>query len=105
MSPRTRAFAFSSNLSALVLSALFLTPTGCDSKPKPPQPAPSTSDQQPPPAAATPAVLETVDAGAAQQRTALALPTHFGHVTGDWGEITKRGFLRVLVIYSKSGFF
>jgi membrane-bound lytic murein transglycosylase MltF len=52
-----------------------------------------------------PSTLETTDAGSAQQTTALALPKGFGRATGDWDEIVKRGYLRVLVVYTKSGFF
>jgi len=48
---------------------------------------------------------ESIDADSAQQTTALALPKDFGRFTGDWDQIVKRGYLRVLVVYSKSGFF
>ena len=49
--------------------------------------------------------LDNADAGTAQQTTLLSLPKDFGRFTGDWDEILRRGTLRVLVIYSKSGFF
>ncbi len=104
MSPLTRVFPFAAKLrSASALAILSLTLTGCASKPKSPEPAESAPKEQ----VATPAAtaLETTDAGAAQQTTALSLPTTFGRRTGDWDEILKRRFLRVLVVYSKSGFF
>jgi membrane-bound lytic murein transglycosylase MltF len=46
-----------------------------------------------------------MDADAAQQKTALVLPKDFGRFTGDWDAIVKRGTLRVLVVYSKGGFY
>jgi hypothetical protein len=33
------------------------------------------------------------------------LPSTFGRWTGDWDEITKHGVLRLLVVFSKTGFF
>jgi len=76
--------------------------TGCSSKPQPSASAPA---QQAASTAAAPVTLDTTDADAAQQKTALVLPKNFGHFTGDWDAIVKRGTLRVLVVYSKSGFF
>jgi membrane-bound lytic murein transglycosylase MltF len=104
-SPLIRVFASRLKLrSTIVLAVLSLALAGCDSKATSPQPAASVPKQQvttaPPPAS-----LETTDADAAQQTTALALPKSFGHFTGDWDDIVKRGALRVLVVYSKSGFF
>ena len=106
MPPLNSVFTLGANRrsGAFVLAVLALALSGCDSKAKPPEPDASVPKQQvtttPPPAS-----LETTDADAAQQSTALALPTNFSHFTGDWDEIAKRGFLRVLVVYSKSGFF
>jgi membrane-bound lytic murein transglycosylase MltF len=53
----------------------------------------------------SPIFLQSADADAAQQRTALALPTNFGRATGDWDEIVKRGHLRALVVYNRGGFY
>jgi len=36
---------------------------------------------------------------------ALHLPPSFGHRTGDWDELAKHHFLRLLVLYNKTGFF
>jgi len=49
--------------------------------------------------------LQSSDADAAQQRTALALPRNFGRATGDWDEIVKRGSLRALVVYNLGGYY
>jgi membrane-bound lytic murein transglycosylase MltF len=49
--------------------------------------------------------LQSADADAAQQRTALALPKNFGRATGDWDEIVKRGYLRALVVYNLGGYY
>lgn len=35
----------------------------------------------------------------------MALLKHFGRHSGDWDQIVKRGYHRVLTVYSKSGFF
>jgi len=89
---------------AIVLVAL----TGCSSKPISPESPGSTTAQQST-SSATPAqaapILETTDAGTAKQTTALALPKNFGHFTGDWDQIVKRGALRALVINNRTGFF
>lgn len=96
-----RARTFATPL-GIVLFAL----TGCSSKPKSPEPAASAPAQQssiaPAPASSN---LETTDAEAGTQTTALSLPKNFGRFTGDWDQIVKRGYLRVLVVNSKSGFF
>jgi ABC-type amino acid transport substrate-binding protein len=95
-SRQIRIFAFSVWPSAAPLAILLLALTGCSSQPKTPEPVASVR---------TPAGLETTDMGSAQQTTALALPKDFGRFTGDWDQILKRGYLRVLVVYSRSGFF
>ena len=82
------------------LGIALLVLAGCGSKPQSPEPVAST-----PPSAASQPALETVDAEIAKQTHALALPKDFGRFTGDWNEIVKRGQLRVLVVYSRSGFF
>jgi membrane-bound lytic murein transglycosylase MltF len=86
-------------IALFMLSSAVLT--GCSSKPQPSAPVPGQQAAS----TSTPATLETADADAAQQKTALALPKNFGRFTGDWDQIAKRGFLRALVIYSKSGFY
>jgi membrane-bound lytic murein transglycosylase MltF len=92
-SRQIRIFACSVRPSAAPLAILLLALTGCSSQPKTPEPAASVAG------------LETTDLGAAQQTTALVLPKDFGRFTGDWDQILKRGYLRVLVVYSRSGFF
>jgi len=105
MSPLTRVFALrASRRFAFALAVLSLAQTGCDSKAKSPEPAGSVPKEQVKTAPSA-ASLETTDATAAQQSTALILPKSFGRFTGDWDAIVKRGALRVLVVYSKSGFF
>jgi membrane-bound lytic murein transglycosylase MltF len=98
-----RAGAFATPL-GIVLFVL----TGCSSKPKSPEPAASAPAQQsstaPAPSPAT-SNLETTDAETGTQTTALSLPKNFGRFIGDWDQIVKRGYLRVLVVNSKSGFF
>ena len=85
----------------IVLLAISLAVlTACSSKP-----APSAAPAAQKAATPAPATLDTLDADAAQQKTALVLPKNFGHFTGDWDEIVKRGMLRVLVVYSEGGFF
>lgn len=105
MLPLLRVFALSAKLrSAFVLAALTLALAGCSSKPtssEPSAPVPKEQTSAPP---VSPS-LDSTDAGAAEQTTALTLPKTFGHFTGDWDEIVKRNFLRVLVVYNKSGFF
>ena len=86
--------------STVVLVILLQALAGCSSKPKPQE---STAAM--PTAGPTSSDFETTDADAAQQTTTLALPQHFGHFTGDWDQIVKRGSLRVLVVYGKSSFF
>lgn len=95
---RTRAFT----AIGIVLFGL----VGCSSNSKPPESATTASSPQPNAAPASLAPkLETVDASGAQETTVLALPKDFGRFTGDWDQIVKRGYLRVLVVNSKSGFF
>jgi membrane-bound lytic murein transglycosylase MltF len=99
-----RLGAFSSNvLAGTALATLFLCLTACSSKSKSPEPTPSAPKTQAvlEPAAAS---LETTDADASQESTVLALPTT-GRRTGDWDEIVKRGYIRALLVYTKSGFF
>jgi len=100
-----RALILSSRLSAVVLAIVGLSLTGCASKAKSPDAAASASSQQPTAAAPTSAAIETTDADTSHQTTALALPKNFGRFTGDWDGIVKRGALRVLVVYNKTGFF
>ncbi len=102
MSPQIRRFILSAKLAASVLAIASLTLTGCTSKSKAPE-AVGATPSEPLRAAPPEASLETTDP--AQQSAGLLLPTNFGHYTGDWDEIVKRGVLRVLVVYSKSGFF
>jgi len=90
--------------SKLVLALCTLAMSAVACGPKPNSPVTKTA-QQAPSSLTTPSSLETADADAAQQKTALALPNDFGHFTGDWDEIVKRGMLRVLVVYSKGGFY
>jgi ABC-type amino acid transport substrate-binding protein len=104
MSPQIRVLIFRSKLSAVVIAILLFSLAGCASKPKAPEAAASAPNQQPT-AVPTSAALETTDADTAQQTTALALPKNFGRFTGDWDAIVKRGALRVLTVYNKSGFF
>jgi ABC-type amino acid transport substrate-binding protein len=89
----SRPFSKYLTIGLLVLS-------GCGSKPQSPEPVAST-----PTSAASQPALESLDAEVAKQTRALVLPRDFGRFTGDWDEIVKRGQLRVLVVYSRSGFF
>lgn len=95
----------SSNRSCVILFSIvlwLLAPTvACTSKPK--GGAPKSAHG----AASTISApfLQSADADAAQQRTALALPKNFGRATGDWDEIVKRGHLRALVVYNRGGFY
>jgi membrane-bound lytic murein transglycosylase MltF len=74
--------------------------TGCKSKPQPtekqeaaaPAPAPKATD-----------ALESSESTGPQY--ALKLPAGFARRTGDWDELQKHGVLRLLVVYSKTGFF
>jgi membrane-bound lytic murein transglycosylase MltF len=90
-----RVHSCASVLLFIVLIALM----ACTSKPQPPAPA------NPQPAASSAPSLQTADADAAEQKTALTLPKDFGRATGDWDEIVKRGQLRCLVVYNKGGFY
>ena len=104
MSSRMRALIISSRLSAVVLAIAGLSLTGCASKTKSPEAAASAPNQQST-AAPTSAALETDDAETGPQTSSLKLPKNFGRFTGDWDGIVKRGALRVLVVYNKTGFF
>jgi membrane-bound lytic murein transglycosylase MltF len=101
-------FAFRLRPSVVSLATLLLALAGCASQPKSSEPAASVQTQQPTATstpAAGPTVLETIDDDNTEPTTSLALPKHFGRFTGDWDQIVKRGSLRVLVVYSKFGFF
>ena len=98
MSGRISIFAFKTSTVAVSLAIFLPALDGCSSKPKPPDAAVSVS-------APTSSSLETTDAGTTKQTTILALPKGFGHFTGDWDEIVKRGALRVLVVTNKTSFF
>jgi len=100
VSPKILAFTFNAKTFAAPLVIVLLALGGCSSNPKSPESA--ASAPAPAPASQT---LETIDADAPQQTTTLALPKDFGRFTGDWDQIVKRGYLRVLVVHSKSGFF
>jgi len=65
-------------------------------------PAPAA---EPTASTATAPSLQSADADAAEQKTALTLPKNFGRFTGDWDEIVKRGQLRCLVVYNRGGFY
>ena len=100
-------FGFAFNVRAFTSAGIvFLVLIGCSSKPKSPDSAASSPSLQSATApTSSPLKLETVDANPAQKTTVLALPKDFGRYTGDWDQIVKRGYLRVLVVNSKSGFF
>jgi membrane-bound lytic murein transglycosylase MltF len=100
-------FGFAFNVRAFTsVGIVFLALNGCSSKPKSPDSAASSPPLQSATApTSSPLKLETVDANPEQKTTILALPKDFGRFTGDWDEIVKRGYLRVLVVNSKSGFF
>jgi membrane-bound lytic murein transglycosylase MltF len=104
MARKKFGFALQTRAFATPLGIVLLALTGCSSKPKSPEsavPAPAQqSSTAPAPASSN---LETTDA--ATQTTALSLPKNFGRFTGDWDQIVKRSYLRVLVVNSKSGFF
>jgi membrane-bound lytic murein transglycosylase MltF len=85
----------------VLLAAIFITLIACGSKPQ--STAPATS--QPAPSTALAVSLQSADADAAEQKTALTLPKDFGRFTGDWDEIVKRGRLRCLVVYNRGGFY
>lgn len=99
MPVHTQLFNVGSKLARTLLILLAAVLIACNSKPPKPSlvsPVSSTS---------TTVGLETIDADAAQQKTALVLPKDFGRFTGDWDAIVKRGALRVLVVYNKGGFY
>jgi membrane-bound lytic murein transglycosylase MltF len=108
MSRKNFGFALRARAFAAPLGIVLFALTGCSSKPKSAESAASAPGQQsstasaPAPASSN---LETTDAEAATQTTALSLPKNFGRFTGDWDQIVKRGYLRVLVVNSKTGFF
>jgi len=102
MSPRVCSI-LTSKLSAVALAILLFCLSGCSSKPKTPEPVSSAANQQQP-IAVSPSI-ETTDADTSRQTAALALPKNFGRFTGDWDEMVKRGVIRVLVVYNRSGFF
>jgi membrane-bound lytic murein transglycosylase MltF len=98
MSAQVSIFTFKTSTLSVSLAIFLLALNGCSSQPKSPEPAVSV------PASAS-SSLETTDAGTAKQTTILALPKGFGHFTGDWDEIVKRGVLRVLVVTNRTSFF
>ncbi len=104
MSPQIFPFPHMARAGSATLAIVVLALTGCSSTPKSPAPAAPAQTQQPAPATA-PAGVETTDADTSVQTTALVLPKNFGRLTGDWDEIVKRGYLRVLVVSNRSGFF
>jgi membrane-bound lytic murein transglycosylase MltF len=53
--------------------------------------------------AAAPSELDIEESTPSDYR--LNLPPNFGRWTGDWDEIRKRNFLRLLVVYSKTSFY
>ncbi len=106
MSPRMRVFDFNSNSSVLVLLVLFLRWPGANQnqnrRPRPlPHPCQISNPLPPPP---RPSLIPLTLAPPSKVRP-LLYPRISGRATGDWDAIAKRGYLRVLVIYSKSGFF
>jgi membrane-bound lytic murein transglycosylase MltF len=101
MSAHFSVFTLKSRIFSVPLAIVLLALGGCSSKPKAPEPAASS-----PASPASPSsTFETTEADSAKQTTALALPKNFGHFTGDWDQIVKRGVLRVLVVTTRSGFF
>jgi membrane-bound lytic murein transglycosylase MltF len=108
MSAQFSAFMLKTKTFAISLAVVLFALTACSSKPKTPESAVFATVQQSS-AAATPVAthqnLDTTDAGTTKQTTVLALPKNFGHATGDWDQIVKRGALRVLVINNRTGFF
>jgi membrane-bound lytic murein transglycosylase MltF len=71
--------------------------SGCGSKAQAPPPTHSAAKTAPK------ATLEITDSTTSDH--ALYLPPTFGRWTGDWNALVKRGVLRLLVVYSKAGFF
>jgi membrane-bound lytic murein transglycosylase MltF len=98
-----RAIAVSPRLWPLVLASLICT-LSCSSKQQAAPAGAATRASASAPAAQQPG-LESTDADAAEQKTALVLPKTFGRFTGDWDEIVKRGQLRALVVYNRGGFY
>src|SRR3974377_149350 len=94
-SDRSRVLLFS------IVLGFVASLVACSSKPEAvvPKSAQSVPSTMPAPS------LQSADADAAQQRTALALPRNFGRATGDWDEIVKRGYVRALVVYNRGGFY
>src|SRR5215831_7664006 len=84
----------------LLYAVLFAALIACSSKHQMPAPA-----AEPTASTATAPSLQSADADAAEQKTALTLPKNFGRFTGDWDEIVKRGQLRCLVVYNRGGFY
>jgi hypothetical protein len=104
MPTHIQLFDFGSSRARALLVILVILVAGlvaCNSK----SPSPSSSAPVPSASVSTAAGLETIDADSAQQKTALVLPADFGHFTGDWDAIVKRGGLRALVVYNKGGFY
>ncbi len=74
--------------------------TGCKSTPQPAEKQEAAAPVPTPKAADS---LESSDSTGPQY--ALKLPAGFNRRTGDWDELKKSGVLRLLVVYSKTGFF
>ena len=74
--------------------------TGCKSTPQPAEKQEAAAPTPTPKAADS---LESSDSTGPQY--ALKLPAGFSRRTGDWDELQKSGVLRLLVVYSKTGFF
>jgi membrane-bound lytic murein transglycosylase MltF len=74
--------------------------TGCKSTPQPADQQNAAAPEPPPKAADG---LESSESTGPQY--ALKLPAGFNRRTGDWDELRKSGVLRLLVVYSKTGFF
>ncbi len=90
---RWRAICLYSAIFALTVSVI-----GCKSQPQPTQKQ-DVASQAP---AAADSLNEVESAG---PEYALKLPANFDRHTGDWDELQKRGVLRLLVLYNKTGFF
>jgi membrane-bound lytic murein transglycosylase MltF len=85
-------------------SAIFvltLCLAGCKSQPQPVQKQ-EVASQSPPSPKSSDSLNENESAG---PEYALKLPANFDRYTGDWDELKKRGVLRLLVLYNKTGFF
>jgi len=84
-----------STLAILLLASL----AGCHQKPDEKKPQPESS-------LITRATLSESDVEESTPSSyRLNLPPNFGRWTGDWDEIRKHNFLRLLVVYSKTSFF